>query len=208
MLRKLDKIPDLGAEPTQWHKLLVPILKRFVKTFDDPSGISTKDFWQRILHRHAGGSGEPNKYSGWLTAFSFWNDDGDCLYKERAGKWQSGRRPKAHSGVLTLDGATYHLIKTDDITQGWVSADVKVHEQKNEYTVRMYGGTVGMGFESSGDHGEGLDMVRPMSGWWAFEVPGAKCRKPDETLEKIHKQTQQVAIETRREMWAAMDVEC
>jgi hypothetical protein len=93
-----------------------------------------------------------------LTAFSFWDAEGVSLYK---GFFEGG---------LTLDGVKYHCITTEDITQGWVSADVKIVTPDGEDIVTMYGGSVGMKFESSGNHEEELDKVNPMSGWWVYEI--------------------------------------
>jgi hypothetical protein len=42
--------------------------------------------------------------------------------------------------------------------------------------VRMYGGTIGMRLESSGDCGDALDEVRPMSGWWVYELSGDRAK--------------------------------
>jgi hypothetical protein len=71
MLEKIEMIPSLGDEPMEWHRLLVPVLKRFVGTISSPSSDATKDFQQKTVHHHNGGSGQPHHYSGWLTAFSF-----------------------------------------------------------------------------------------------------------------------------------------
>jgi hypothetical protein len=64
---------------------------------------------------------------------------------------------------LTLDGVEYHRIAVDSVTQGWVSDNVKIRDGHGDYMVEMYGGTVGMDSESSGDHRGGLDTVKPFS---------------------------------------------
>ena len=55
LLSKVDKLKEYGPETTQWHSLLVPVLSRFITSFDSPDSDSTKQFWQRIAHRRGGG---------------------------------------------------------------------------------------------------------------------------------------------------------
>ncbi|KAJ2893905.1 uncharacterized protein MKZ38_008129 [Zalerion maritima] len=45
---RLDKLPRLGEEPTQWTALLRPVLTRFVATFDNPEDREVNDFWITI----------------------------------------------------------------------------------------------------------------------------------------------------------------
>jgi hypothetical protein len=175
ILQKLEKIPELGEEPKQWYRLLAPLLKRFVRTFDRPSSNDTKDFWGKILHLRRGGSGQPDHYSGWLNVFSFWNDKGKCLFDEGGERTCAVPRERGHEAQLTLDGERFHRLRTKDIVKGWVSVDVEVDDTYNRngiYMVQMVAGSVGLEFESSGDHSEhehGLDTVQAITGWWAYE---------------------------------------
>src|SRR5262249_10906954 len=45
MLNRLEMLPRLGPEPTQFCELLKPILSNFVATFDSPSDARVLDFW-------------------------------------------------------------------------------------------------------------------------------------------------------------------
>ena len=76
---RLDKLETFGVEPSQFCNLLRPILSHFVKSFDKPASKDTVNFWQRIAHYEWGGSG-PSYWSGWITAFCFWNEDGESLH--------------------------------------------------------------------------------------------------------------------------------
>jgi hypothetical protein len=181
ILMKIDKVRDLGDEPTKWHELLVPVLKRFVATFDAPGSIEVKDFWQRILHHLPGGSGQPDYYSGWLAVFSFWSSSGVCLYEETPPlrepsklkkkackrcyyvKKKGAADPSAFGSCscpgrgLTLDDVHYGRIQVDSVVQGWVSVDVRIDDTyygNGIYTTNMIAGSVGMEFKASGDHGE------------------------------------------------------
>lgn len=73
--------------------------------------------------------------------------------------------------------------------------------------VEMYGGTVGMNFESSGDHGAGLDNMQPLSGWWVYETKGGIRKKPDEEIKDEDLPKQQLVLESRRRVWEDMEVE-
>ncbi|KAI9054261.1 hypothetical protein LZ554_001429 [Drepanopeziza brunnea f. sp. 'monogermtubi'] len=51
---------------------------------------------------------------------------------------------------------------------GWISVDVRIQELDCTYMTTLIAGSVGMEFEASGDHGEALDTVKSLSGWWAY----------------------------------------
>ena len=198
LLDKLDKIPQLGAEPAQFATLLRPILQRFVRTFDNPSDPSLVDFWNTLAHQ-SGGSG-PSYLSGWVTAFCFWDEDGKTLYGDP-------QRPvTARQAGAELDGVLFHRVDTDCIPAGHASVPVKVDDNGKIYNTKMLAGSVGIMASSSGmrldrshmgglsidkdEHGRmirrsrvpakraeamgepGLDSLRPLTGWWMYEVEG------------------------------------
>lgn len=72
---------------------------------------------------------------------------------------------------LRLDDAVFLPILTSDITQGWVTVDVQIDDTANglkPYMTTMIAGSVGMLLKASGDNGDGLDSVAPLSGWWVY----------------------------------------
>jgi hypothetical protein len=77
ILQRLEKLKEYGVQTTAWYHLLVPIISRFVKAFDEPHGKENIDFWQKVAHYEGGGSG-PTFLSGWITAF--------CVF-DAQGKW-------------------------------------------------------------------------------------------------------------------------
>jgi hypothetical protein len=81
ILQRLEKLKDYGVKTIAWYHLLVPVLSRFVKAFDDPNGKENLEFWQRVAHYQGGGSG-PTWLSGWITAF--------CVF-DAQGKWIGDR---------------------------------------------------------------------------------------------------------------------
>jgi len=80
LLEKIEMLKTFGEEPSMWYHLLKPVLTGFIKTFTDPGSEIVTTFWNRIAHFEGGGSG-PRYYSGWITAFCFWDDGGKMLYK-------------------------------------------------------------------------------------------------------------------------------
>ena len=78
ILVRLEKLKQYGVQTTAWYHLLVPVISRFVKAFDDPHGTENIDFWQRVAHFDGGGSG-PTYLSGWITAFCVFNAEGKWI---------------------------------------------------------------------------------------------------------------------------------
>jgi len=93
ILERLEKLKDYGVQSIAWYHLLVPILSRFVKAFDEPNGNENVDFWQRVAHYHGGGSG-PTWLSGWITAF--------CVFDAK-GRWLGGRFREVRTIVILLN---------------------------------------------------------------------------------------------------------
>ncbi|KAJ7219709.1 hypothetical protein B0H12DRAFT_1031730 [Mycena haematopus] len=78
ILRRLEKLKEYGIETTAWYHLLVPVISRFVAAFDASDSASNVDFWQKVAHFVPGGSG-PSYYSGWITAFCVFNEEGKWI---------------------------------------------------------------------------------------------------------------------------------
>ena len=91
---RLEKLKEYGDETTAWYQLLLPVISRFVRAFDDPHADENFQFWQKVcpltsviishylychkvVHYEGGGSG-PTWIAGWINAF--------CVFDEK-GKW-------------------------------------------------------------------------------------------------------------------------
>jgi len=83
LLRRGDRLAEYGDECVLWHRMLMPILRRFVATFDDPKlkKAETREFWNNMVQYKTPGSGHPY-ITGWLTAFCMFDEDGN--WKQRA----------------------------------------------------------------------------------------------------------------------------
>lgn len=146
MLKRLDKLSELGSETTKFGELLKPVLRRLVKTFDDPSGDMTTDFWQRIASSEPMGSG-PTELSGWITAFCFWDESGQALH-------HSYSIPSADFGVQ-LDGVSYHIIEIEQIPGAAVSMPVMILDNErpsieHPWPTTLVAGIVGFKVSESG----------------------------------------------------------
>jgi hypothetical protein len=81
ILARIEKLKEYGLETTAWYHLLRPVLSRFVRAFDDTDFASSDEnsnFWQRVAHVLAGGSG-PSYLSGWITSFCAFSNEGVWL---------------------------------------------------------------------------------------------------------------------------------
>lgn len=77
---RVEKIARLGGEALEFHRLLEPIARHMVLSFDHPTSDAVLKFWRIIASRERPRyrmSGGPSEYvSGWVTTFCFWRADG------------------------------------------------------------------------------------------------------------------------------------
>jgi hypothetical protein len=172
------KLPSLGVETAEWSRVLGVVLDHFVDSFDNPDTPETKMFWQTIAHHSGGGSG-PRYWSGWITAFCFWDDEGKSLRPklnvadDSAESEYRSRHRNTEDTTLRIDNQTFHKVDSNDLPSAWVSVPVVVNEFGTEFKARMVAGCIGYSVQQSGQEQEkgglGLDTVTPEIGWWMFE---------------------------------------
>ncbi|KAK2768313.1 hypothetical protein FQN54_000166 [Arachnomyces sp. PD_36] len=205
LLSKIEKIPELGKEPTEFTDLLRPVLSRFVASFDDPESPDILEFWGKSVHYQSGGSG-PSYLSGWITAFCFWDEDGNCLYPDRSLYTSKGTE---------LDGVLFHRIDSDDIPPGAASVPVTVNDHGHVFQTRMLAGMVGIqstpnrfALDGSNTHDQNehgatatqvapnkspeLDTLQPLSGWWMYKTDPAAAAARGGEKEKIKEELRAV----------------
>ncbi|KDQ07441.1 hypothetical protein BOTBODRAFT_180718 [Botryobasidium botryosum FD-172 SS1] len=170
ILARLDKLDEFGAEPTEWARMLRPIVRSFISAFDGNPDI---DFWSKVAHYSGGGSG-PTYLSGWITAFCAWSSEGKWLGNEIGVPLKPpSNRYEENSRPLTLDGVIYPRVDTGDIPPGYCEVDVLLDDNGDEFRCLMVAGHVAMKGTAAQKDGP-LDTVRPSPQWFMFikgEVP-------------------------------------
>ncbi|KAJ6569267.1 hypothetical protein B0H19DRAFT_938030 [Mycena capillaripes] len=211
ILGRLEKLKEYGLETTAWYHLLWPIITRFIAAFDDPASAANVDFWQRIAHYTPGGSGRGDHYTGWITAFTVFNKEGqwlgmvlnqtrvDAVPPETlptAEFWATYLHPERHPSqdpVLVLDGTPYHQVGSQRIPPGYGEVDVTLDDNGELFACAMVAGAVGTRVCSSGDRVLSVsgtdDTVRPVAGWWLFikKEEDEKKEKPAATRSAYRK---------------------
>ncbi|KAI1802729.1 hypothetical protein F4811DRAFT_554569 [Daldinia bambusicola] len=184
--QRLDYLPRMGKEPGQFAHLLTAVLDYFIRAFDEPTSPEVQSFWSRMVDWQ-GGSGV-DYFSGWITAFTFWKTNGECLYTSQQGP---AGRSGLHNVGCDLDGTLFHIIDMKDMPNAFCSVPVTVDDNGVTHKTRMVAGSIGLAVSSSGELLElessffkigksklsdktGLDTLQPISGWWMYELEKEK----------------------------------
>ncbi|KAJ4420871.1 hypothetical protein N0V82_004050 [Gnomoniopsis sp. IMI 355080] len=136
IMRRIDKLELLGDEPTVFAKMLRPILSHIILSFEDPLDKTVVRFWNTIAHKCPRGSG-PRWLSGWLTAFCFWDEEGNSK------PFPVDRDPEGRMRRFHLGGVLYPLVDLEDVPLGIASVPVRVNDMGCMYEATMVAGSVG-----------------------------------------------------------------
>lgn len=175
ILDRVEKLRDVssGGELTQFADLLKPVIQHFILSFDAPESDDVRSFWGKIFTTITNGSG-PIHWSGWLTAFMFWDKDGQPVQKKAT--------PSVHNKheQLVLHGLKYPIIP-NEMPPGFCTVPVKiVLSDRSEIQAEMLAGSVGIQASSSDEEmangQKGYDTRQPVSGWWVYEKGGQPLR--------------------------------
>ncbi|KAK4543076.1 hypothetical protein LTR36_005853 [Oleoguttula mirabilis] len=174
ILARLDKLRSYGKEPTLFANVLTPVLKRFVRSFDEPESEEVVGFWNHILTSWNMGSG-PIYYSGWITAFMLWDGDGKVL---------EGHDPSyldEEVAPLTLNGVRYARVTQENVPPGFCTVPVNIDDNGIKIEAEMLAGSIGIDCSSSGevtaDGKMGLDSMQSRSGCWLYAKGGIVRRR-------------------------------
>ncbi|KAJ7349786.1 hypothetical protein DFH08DRAFT_124973 [Mycena albidolilacea] len=193
ILGRLEKLKEYGMQTTAWYHLLVPVITRFVRSFDAPESAANVEFWQQVAHFVPGGSG-PSHYSGWISAFCVFDPEGKWIgLPLRENPPPSPVSPEslsakdfwAHYGnsdhyyytksMLSYDDTPFHMVEADNIPSSYVEVPVKLRNEGETKTdpCTMVAGVVGTLATVGQDDGQTRDTVRPVTGWWMYLDKGA-----------------------------------
>lgn len=151
-----------GAEVTAWVELLTPILERIIQSFREPDSKIVKEFWMQMSDAEGTDKGgDCTTYSGWITAFTYWNSHG----VRNEGWERQGKK------ISSLEGREYPLIDTDSVPKGVVKVPVnwKAVEKDAEIGTTIVAGLVGVCITNIT-----TEWSQPLSEWWMFQ----ESRKP------------------------------
>jgi hypothetical protein len=170
LVKKLDKLQELGDEPARFAQLLRPVLNHFVASFESPESLSVRDFWSKCADKESMGSG-PSYLSGWISVFCFWDENGKMIYDESIYAKTTPEFEKRNT-EMGLDDALSRRVDIDDIPSGFSSVPVTVDDNGVTHHTTMLAGLIGIQAKSSGEvsaEGGEIDSIQPLSGWWMYE---------------------------------------
>jgi hypothetical protein len=170
--KRLDKLELLGVEPALFAKLLRPVLRRMIMSFDAPGSPEVIHFWNTLIHRTALSSGT-DYLTGWLTAFCFWDEKGVAKRQEQK---------------VLMDDVAYLFVEVDQVPAGFASVPVSVIGGNHSSEATMVAGSVGiLATPSQTLHSPDTstdDLTKPdamqsatpssckieaLSGWWMYK---------------------------------------
>lgn len=175
ILRKVQILPKYGDQTSEWSRLLIPVIKNMIASFDQPNSPEVKNFWLKACYS-AGqdGSGGVETLSGWITAFCFWSETGTRIHDLpdiiMSPMESFDNLTPIDRKRLTLNGIAYPLIWPGNIPKGIVSVPVTIQDfqARLRHKTSLIAGSVGMTGTAAGGQ-KGLTTVQPRSGWWMLE---------------------------------------
>lgn len=120
LANKIERLGDFGDEPEAYRERLRPILTRIVSTFDDPSTVEIRDFWDQMVHakvKHDSTCGRPAlqyTVSGWLLSLFYWKISGAVNERFAQGLGHTGK-----PGPLSFDGVRYGEAFLEELPVGY-----------------------------------------------------------------------------------------
>ncbi|KAK0709155.1 hypothetical protein B0T26DRAFT_742727 [Lasiosphaeria miniovina] len=135
---------DFGPGPAEWYRrVLRPVLTNLAGSFRDPDGPAARRFWAAIVDQHRpNGSGRVT-YSGWITAFCYWDEAGRCLHPPLHPS--SGSPAGAGGGVVS--------ISRSDVPVGFAKVPVTLLDGGARIPVELLAGSLAMRVTRSGRTG-------------------------------------------------------
>ncbi|EIW55108.1 uncharacterized protein TRAVEDRAFT_172771 [Trametes versicolor FP-101664 SS1] len=174
IVKRLERLYELGDEPSAWANMLYPILRRFVSAFD---GKPDTAFWKHVVYRQEEYCGQDD-LNGWLTAFCVWTKEGT---------WKAGPldpllaipRPDPaaltarlfsgdFSASYTLDGVPYFTIDVGSIPAGYAEVDVTVVDNGQPFPCKMIAGHLAT-VATAKEPGGVLNTIAPAPQWFMVE---------------------------------------
>ncbi|RFN51781.1 duf4419 domain protein [Fusarium flagelliforme] len=145
ILNKLPMLGRLGDEPTQFVEMLMPILNNMIRSFEQPEDEDVVRFWNTIATHNPMSSGT-DYYTGWITAFCFWDEQGRAKYR---------------SSGNTLGGVIYPTVAVDKVPVGFARVPVKIDNYGTIISSNMVAGSLGVKAMTMNQQRLAMDMSSP-----------------------------------------------
>ncbi|KAJ2904245.1 hypothetical protein MKZ38_008456 [Zalerion maritima] len=159
---RIRKMTDIfGAGVAGFRNTVLPAVEGMAKSFLDAEG-QGKRFWQGVcVQNMPNGSGSPT-YTGWITAFTYWAEDGRCLHSPGTGNASRGGSPGGKSVM--------HL-RRGDVPCGFVRVPVVLKYWDHIVNSDMTAGSVAIrATDAAGRKSSKADTLRPQSGWFLYKT--------------------------------------
>jgi hypothetical protein len=155
LLVKLDRLADFGAEPAAYANRLRPILRRFVRSFQEPDSVRTRNFWNQIVTAEPYNlcGAPPYFLSGWIVGFHYWTERG---YNQSRGE----------GGDLVLDGVKYPRVGITQLPSSYATVPFKMldYGDMDEFPALLLAGNIGKKVVSGAPQGYADALARTGTG--------------------------------------------
>jgi hypothetical protein len=106
--------------------------------------------------RHEDFGSQGTYLSGWITAFCFWDGQGNPLQ----------HRIEMPKDACDLGGVRYHRVDKEEIPGGYASLPVTMkNNDGTEFQAKMVAGSIGVKAPD-----KMMNCIEPQLGWWLFKV--------------------------------------
>lgn len=157
ILHRLEKLDSWDDTTRAWHKMLKPIIKKFIAAFEGEVDLG---FWGHIVSERHYGSGSKD-IGGWITAFCAFSDKGVF----RAGKHEFPDDGWGKMELYKLDGVPYPILSSSEIPAGNAEVNVKIISMEGvEHEAALIAGNMGMKITSEGT----ADTVQNVPIWACY----------------------------------------
>ena len=164
---------DAGdGQPARWLRLLRPVLDGLVRCFRAPDSDASRRFWQAVCDEHVPNGSGATTYSGWITAFCFWDEAGRCLHPE----------PSSPSASAAAAAEPVRLTR-GQLPIGFARVPVTLLDDGLAIPAEMIAGSLAMRASAapaecvkdglapaSGTDRRRIDTLRPVTGWFMYKT--------------------------------------
>ncbi|XXG96524.1 hypothetical protein Hte_002807 [Hypoxylon texense] len=166
---RAERLATFGSEPSRWLRVLRPVLDGFVQSFREPEGEKARRFWQGVCDEHVPNGSGTTTYSGWVTAFCFWDENGLCLHGPEPGPGSKSKTPNQQQGQSEV------RLTRGQMPSGFTKVPVTLLKEGVEIPTEMVAGSVAIRVFRSKDaapvrRSAGNDTVQPEVGWFMYKT--------------------------------------